>query len=122
MNNQSKIQSSGELASNHQKKKLMIHPEKTSLKFRVKMASENISRLDKSAIYSGLGLDMSPTSSPEDSPTENDGTSTGLQETNLDSPSLIIKVSLNALLCYACKLLGKCFLVHVKVLFIWSRL
>lgn len=58
------------------------------------MASENIASLDNSAIYSGLGLVMSPSTSPEDSPSENDGISTGLQERNLESPSDILKVSL----------------------------
>ncbi|KMS96888.1 hypothetical protein BVRB_7g180710 [Beta vulgaris subsp. vulgaris] len=45
-----------------------------------------------SAIYSGLGLVMSPSTSPEDSPSENDGISTGLQERNLESPSDILKI------------------------------
>lgn len=93
MNNQSKFQSSDEFASIHQKKKPMIHhSEKNSLKFRVKMASETISSLDKSAIYTGLGLDISPSSSPEGSPSENDGTSIGLQDMNLESPSFIVKI------------------------------
>ncbi|KNA12347.1 hypothetical protein SOVF_126770 isoform B [Spinacia oleracea] len=95
VNNQSKFQSSGENASNTQKKKLMKnHSENNCLKFRVKMASEAkpVLSMDKSAIYSGLGLDMSPSSSPEGSPSENDGISTGLQEMNLESPSFIVKI------------------------------
>lgn len=61
------------------------------------MASEAkpVLSMDKSAIYSGLGLDMSPSSSPEGSPSENDGISTGLQEMNLESPSFIVKVSMH---------------------------
>ncbi|XP_021772926.1 uncharacterized protein LOC110736894 isoform X2 [Chenopodium quinoa] len=93
MNNQSKFQSSGEVASNNQTKKPLKDVSKnTSLKFRVKMASETLSSLDKSAIYSGLGLDMSPSSSPEGSPSENDRISTGLQEMNLESPSFILQI------------------------------
>ncbi|KAL2940905.1 B3 domain-containing transcription repressor VAL1 [Bienertia sinuspersici] len=121
MNNQSKIQSSGDFASNHQKKKVMVHPEKSTLKFRVKMASENISQLDKSALYSGLGLDMSPTSSPEGSPSRNDGTSNGLPGTKLESPSSIVKVSLIALLCCPVNYWIKYYSVRVKaVSFIWQ--
>ncbi|XP_048497676.1 cysteine-tryptophan domain-containing zinc finger protein 7 isoform X1 [Beta vulgaris subsp. vulgaris] len=93
MNNQFRFQNSGEFASNHQKKESVKHnSEKNTLKFRVKMASENIASLDNSAIYSGLGLVMSPSTSPEDSPSENDGISTGLQERNLESPSDILKI------------------------------
>ncbi|XP_021742511.1 uncharacterized protein LOC110708641 [Chenopodium quinoa] len=93
MNNQSKFQSSGEIVSNNQTNKpLKMVSKNTSLKFRVKMASETIPSLDKSAIYTGLGLDMSPSSSPEGSPSENDRISTGLQEMNLESPSFILQI------------------------------
>lgn len=95
MNNQNEHIHSRELASNQPNKLPMTHhSEKNLLKFRVKMASDSISHLDKSAIYSGLGLDMSPSPSPEGSPSHNDGTSTDLQDSVLDSPSFIVKVSL----------------------------
>ncbi|CAO2836692.1 unnamed protein product, partial [Amaranthus hypochondriacus] len=93
MNNQNEHIHSRELASNQPNKLPMTHhSEKNLLKFRVKMASDSISHLDKSAIYSGLGLDMSPSPSPKGSPSHNDGTSTDLQDSVLDSPSFIVKI------------------------------
>ncbi|GAB4835820.1 hypothetical protein Ancab_000736 [Ancistrocladus abbreviatus] len=62
------------------------------LKFRVTVGSENVLPGDNSEIYSGLGLDMSPSSSPEDSPFEFDWFSHGVQEMSEGSPSCIIKI------------------------------
>ncbi|GAB4855562.1 hypothetical protein Ancab_024181 [Ancistrocladus abbreviatus] len=62
------------------------------LKIRVKVGSENILPRDNSAIYSGLGLDMSPSSSLEDSPSEFDGASPGMQRMLEGSPSCIIEI------------------------------
>ncbi|KAJ8443557.1 hypothetical protein Cgig2_017040 [Carnegiea gigantea] len=91
-NKQSKLQRPGEGSFNDQQKKPLIHhADQSSLKFRVKMTSENVSR-DNSALYSGLGLDMSPSSSPDDSPGQYDRTSRGMQESTEESPSCIVKI------------------------------
>lgn len=44
------------------------------LKVRIKVGSGNLSTQNKAAIYSGLGLNMSPSSSLDDSPSEGEGT------------------------------------------------
>lgn len=43
-----------------------------SLKVRIKVGSDNLSTRKKAEIYSGLGLDVSPTSSLEASPVDSD--------------------------------------------------
>lgn len=93
MNKQSKLQRPGEGSFNDQQKKPVIHhADQSSLKFRVKMTSENVASRDNSALYSGLGLDMSPSSSPDDGPAQYDRTSRGTQESTEESPSCIVKI------------------------------
>lgn len=57
-----------------------------TLKFRIKMGSDNMAR--KNAIYSGLGLDDSPSSSSGNSPDE----SGGVPPVSQESPTNIIQV------------------------------
>ncbi|KAK9691900.1 hypothetical protein RND81_09G227200 [Saponaria officinalis] len=76
----------------------MQHSEQNSLKVRVKMASESVLSGDNTAIYSGLGLDMSPMSSSEGTPVMLDRSLPDFQETQLESPSVIIKMMTAALL------------------------
>lgn len=61
------------------------------LKVRIKMGSDNSGR-GNAAIYSGLGLDYSPSSSPGNSLEESEGASPISQGTVDDSPASIIQV------------------------------
>lgn len=61
-----------------------------TLKFRIKMGSDNMAR--KNAIYSGLGLDDSPSSSLGNSPVKRGGLPPAFQESLKESPSNIIQV------------------------------
>ncbi|KAM3755481.1 hypothetical protein ACB098_02G042700 [Castanea mollissima] len=62
-----------------------------TLKVRIKVGCDNSERKN-AAIYSGLGLDDSPSSSPGDSPVDSRGTSPISQETTDRSPTSIIQV------------------------------
>ncbi|XP_074311567.1 cysteine-tryptophan domain-containing zinc finger protein 3-like isoform X2 [Silene latifolia] len=94
MKNQLTVENSAKCASNHhvEPKIPPLNHSGPKLKFRVKMAPESVLPRDNSSIYNGLGLDMSPSSSPAGTPLEKDGTLLGLQETNLESPSFIVKI------------------------------
>ncbi|XP_072974596.1 cysteine-tryptophan domain-containing zinc finger protein 3-like [Typha angustifolia] len=63
-----------------------------TLKVRIKVGSDNLFAKNKAAIYSGLGLDVSPSSSSEDSPDLSDGLSTELRDMPDESPQTIIKI------------------------------
>ena len=65
-----------------------------SLKVRIKMGSDNLSTRKNDAIYSGLGLDVSPSSSLDDSPSESEGISRELQDGPFESPTSILQVYL----------------------------
>lgn len=93
MNNQSKLQRLLDGWSNdEQKKPIVHHPAQKSLKLRVKMTFESAFSRDNSAIYSGLGLDISPSSSPKDSPSQCDGSSPDMQGMKPESPTYIVKL------------------------------
>lgn len=66
-----------------------------SLKVRIKVGSDNLSTRKNDAIYSGLGLDVSPSSSLDDSPSESEGVSRELQDGPFDSPTSILQVYLS---------------------------
>ncbi|XP_023004426.1 uncharacterized protein LOC111497742 isoform X1 [Cucurbita maxima] len=63
-----------------------------SLKVRIKMGSDNLSTRKNDAIYSGLGLDVSPSSSLDDSPSESEGISRELQDGPFGSPTSILQM------------------------------
>ncbi|MED6209607.1 hypothetical protein PIB30_056410 [Stylosanthes scabra] len=63
-----------------------------TLKFRIKMGADNLPTRKNAAIYSGLGLDVSPSSSLEDSPSESEGISHEGQDAPFESPSCILKI------------------------------
>ncbi|RYR71761.1 hypothetical protein Ahy_A02g005981 isoform C [Arachis hypogaea] len=75
---------------------LSIKPRSTSdrktLKFRIKMGADNLPTRRNAAIYSGLGLDVSPSSSLDDSPSESEGISHERQDAPFESPSCILKI------------------------------
>ncbi|KAI9123074.1 hypothetical protein K1719_005963 [Acacia pycnantha] len=61
-----------------------------TLKFRIKMKSDNLTQKN-AAIYSGLGLDISPSSSMDGSPIETGGTLPVSEQIGEESPSGIIR-------------------------------
>ncbi|GMH07748.1 hypothetical protein Nepgr_009588 [Nepenthes gracilis] len=63
-----------------------------TLKVRIKVGCHSILAQNKSAIYSGLGLDMSPSSSVENTPLKFDGASSGMLQMLEGSPSGIIEI------------------------------
>ncbi|KAJ7977520.1 CW-type zinc-finger protein [Quillaja saponaria] len=62
------------------------------LKVRIKMGTDNLSTRKNAAIYSGLGLDVSPSSSLDYSPSESDGISREPQDAPLESPTSILQI------------------------------
>ncbi|KAK7259406.1 hypothetical protein RIF29_25013 [Crotalaria pallida] len=62
-----------------------------TLKVRIKMG-DNLPTRKNAAIYSGLGLDVSPSSSPDDSPSESEGISRGPQGAPFESPTSILQI------------------------------
>ncbi|TYI38858.1 hypothetical protein ES332_A02G058100v1 [Gossypium tomentosum] len=68
-----------------------IPSDQKTLKFRIKMGSDKKAQ-KIAAIYSGLGLDYSPSSSLGNSPDESGGTLMISQETTSESPTRILQV------------------------------
>lgn len=78
-----------------------------TLKVRIKLgSSDNLSIQKKAAIYSGLGLDASPSSSLDGSPSESEGMSCGPTMMDLESPTKILQVIDPAL--WVCLVLWNC--------------
>lgn len=63
------------------------------LKVRIKVGSDNLSTKRNAEIYSGLGLDVSPSSSLNDSPSGSEGMSRELQDILCESPTSIVQVN-----------------------------
>ncbi|XP_062087465.1 cysteine-tryptophan domain-containing zinc finger protein 7-like isoform X2 [Humulus lupulus] len=63
-----------------------------TLKVRIKVGSDNLSTRKNAAIYSGLGLDDSPSSSLDDSPSESEGISHERPDASFDSPTSILQI------------------------------
>ncbi|XP_060174781.1 cysteine-tryptophan domain-containing zinc finger protein 7-like isoform X2 [Lycium barbarum] len=57
-----------------------------------KVGNENLSTQKKAEIYSGLGLDVSPSSSPDDSLMNNEGLSHDLKDSRNESPTSILQI------------------------------
>ncbi|OMO63756.1 Zinc finger, CW-type [Corchorus capsularis] len=72
-------------------KKAATLPDQKTLKLRIKVGSDNLSTRKNAAIYSGLGLDVSPSSSLDDSPSESEGMYRDSQEPLLESPTSILR-------------------------------
>ncbi|KAI9119425.1 hypothetical protein K1719_010100 [Acacia pycnantha] len=73
------------------KKSSSITDQKT-LKVRIKMGTDNLSTQKNAAIYSGLGLDVSPSSSLDDSPSESEEISRGPHDVSFESPTSILQI------------------------------
>ncbi|XP_040931858.1 cysteine-tryptophan domain-containing zinc finger protein 7 [Gossypium hirsutum] len=63
-----------------------------TLKVRIKMGSGDLSTQKNAAIYSGLGLDVSPSSSLDQSPSESEGMYQESQEPLSESPTSILRL------------------------------
>ncbi|XP_042754011.2 cysteine-tryptophan domain-containing zinc finger protein 7 [Lactuca sativa] len=63
-----------------------------SLKVRIKVGSEKLSTRKKAEIYSGLGLDVSPSSSLEASPADSNGFFHVPQDDHNESPTSILEI------------------------------
>lgn len=79
-------------------------PDQKTLKVRIKVGTDNLSVKRNAAIYSGLGLDGSPTSSLDDSPTESEGLCGRLSFDDFESPTRILQMMMLS------PLFGDCFL------------
>ncbi|KAM3735855.1 hypothetical protein ACB098_10G119200 [Castanea mollissima] len=73
------------------KKSTNLSDQKT-LKVRIKVGSDNLSTKKNAAIYSGLGLDVSPSSSLNDSPSGSEGMSREPQDIPCESPTSILQI------------------------------
>ncbi|KAI4301365.1 hypothetical protein L6164_034652 [Bauhinia variegata] len=67
-------------------------PDQKTLKVRIKVGADNLSTRKNAAIYSGLGLDVSPSSSLDDSPSESEGISREPQDAPFESPTSILQI------------------------------
>ncbi|KAK1558243.1 hypothetical protein Q3G72_000157 [Acer saccharum] len=63
-----------------------------TLKVRIKVGSDNLSTQKNAEIYSGLGLYVSPSSSPDDSPSESEGMDREPLDAPLEYPMNILRV------------------------------
>lgn len=75
------------------KKKSTKLPDQRALKVRIKMGSDNLSTQKNAAIYSDLGIDVSPTPSLDDSLSESGGVSRDFHYGLQESPTSILRVS-----------------------------
>ncbi|VFQ59636.1 unnamed protein product [Cuscuta campestris] len=68
------------------------HSDLKSLKVRIRVGSENLSTTKNAELYSGLGLDASPSSSLDNSPTDSQGLSHDIQDAPDESPTSILQI------------------------------
>ncbi|KAK9001841.1 hypothetical protein V6N11_024539 [Hibiscus sabdariffa] len=73
-------------------KKEVSSPDQKTLKVRIKMGSGNLLMQKNAAIYCGLGLDVSPSSSLDQSPSESEGMYRESQEPLSESPTSILRL------------------------------
>ena len=76
-------------------------PDQKTLKVRIKMGFDNLSARKNAEIYSGLGLDGSPSSSLENSPSESEELSHEPQDGPDESPTSILQVKISFILCFS---------------------
>ncbi|KAL3517469.1 hypothetical protein ACH5RR_020058 [Cinchona calisaya] len=81
-----------DMTSKVEPEKSTIFSDQKALKFRIKVGMDNSSTCKNAQIYSGLGLDVSPSSSLDDSPTNTDGLLyNDLRDTSDESPTSILQ-------------------------------
>ncbi|CAL0311083.1 unnamed protein product [Lupinus luteus] len=81
--------------SKPQKSKATSLSDQKTLKVRIKMGLDNLPTRKNASIYSGLGLDVSPSSSPDESPSESEGISCGPQGAPFESPTSILETMID---------------------------
>ncbi|XP_019440848.1 PREDICTED: uncharacterized protein LOC109345981 isoform X1 [Lupinus angustifolius] len=81
--------------SKPQKIKATTVSDQKTLKVRIKMGPDNLPTRKNASIYSGLGLDVSPSSSPDESPSESEGISCGPQGAPFESPISILETMID---------------------------
>ncbi|KAE9598258.1 putative transcription factor & chromatin remodeling CW-Zn family [Lupinus albus] len=81
--------------SKPQKNKATSLSDQKTLKVRFKMGFDNLPTRKNASIYSGLGLDVSPSSSPDESPSESEGISCGPQGAPFESPTSILETMID---------------------------
>ena len=82
-----------DLASKVELEKSTNFSDGKALKFRIKVGIDNLSTRKNAEIYSGLGLDVSPSSSLEDSPMDSEGLLChDLRDIPYESPTSILQV------------------------------
>lgn len=81
-----------EYAARHESVNKRNLADQKTLKVRIKVGSDNLSTQKNAEIYSGLGLDVSPSSSLDDSPSESEGLDHEPQDAPFESPTNIIRV------------------------------
>lgn len=82
-----------EYATRHESVNKRNLADQKTLKVRIKVGSDNLSTQKNAEIYSGLGLDVSPSSSLDDSPSESEGLDHEPQDAPCESPTNIIRVN-----------------------------
>ncbi|KAF8394535.1 hypothetical protein HHK36_020746 [Tetracentron sinense] len=83
----------GEFTRKNEPVNKLVNPtDQKTLKVRIRVGTDNMSGRKNAEIYSGLGLDISPSSSLEDSPAESGGMSPEYQETLDESPTSILQI------------------------------
>lgn len=70
-----------------------------TLKVRIKVGTQNLSTRKNAEIYSGLGLDVSPSSSLDGSPIDSEGVSRDLQVSPDESPTSILQIMTSHPMC-----------------------
>lgn len=84
-----------EFTSRESANKSANQPDQKTLKVRIKVGSDNLSARKNAEIYSGLGLDGSPSSSLENSLSESDELSRDPQDGPDESPTSILQVKIS---------------------------
>lgn len=99
-------------------KKAANLPDLKTLKVRIKVVSDNLTQ-KSAAIYSGLGLDISPSSSLEESPSESEGMYQQTQDQIIfESPTSILQVNPSftiMLFCSLKRMFLSCIFLHLHV-------
>ncbi|XP_010523247.1 PREDICTED: uncharacterized protein LOC104801627 isoform X2 [Tarenaya hassleriana] len=88
----SKKSNRSETASSSAKKKPVVFSKQNSLKLRIKVGSDNLAGEKNAEIYSGLGLDVSPSLSLDHGLSESEGMYCDPRDSPFESPTSILTV------------------------------
>lgn len=82
----------GEELATNEVQRCTSFPDQKTLKFRIRVGTDDLSTRRNADIYSGLGLDVSPSSSFDDSPGDSEGLYHGPLENPHESPTSILRI------------------------------